>query len=97
MAKKRSFSPEDLPTKAPDYHGTAKYVRTAPDVAAKGVDSINVYMTFEEAIRFSLAVQSCVMNLNKYNRATTAGRDMGLLLSFKTASQSVTVIETAVS
>lgn len=97
MAVKRSFSAEDIPTKATDYHGTAKYARTSPDVAAKGVESINVYLSFEEALRLSLAIQSCVMNLNRYKRSAVAGRDMGLLLSFKTASKSITVIETKVS
>jgi hypothetical protein len=96
MATKRSFSPDGLPMKAADYHGMAKYVRTSPDVTAQGIDSLNVYMTFEEALRFSLAVQSAVMNLNRYNRAAAAGRDMGLLLSLKTADKSVTVIERSV-
>ena len=34
--------------KADDYHGLAQYVRTQPDVAAQGVKSINIEMTFEE-------------------------------------------------
>jgi hypothetical protein len=37
------------------------------------------------------------MNLNRYKRSAAAGRDMGLLLSFKTGSKTITVIETAVS
>ncbi len=97
MAVKRSFSAANIPTKAADYHGTAKYARTSPDVTAKGVESINVQLTFEEALRLSLAIQSCVMSLNRYKRSAVAGRDMGMLLSFKTASKSITVIETAVS
>jgi hypothetical protein len=96
MAIKRSFSAANIPTKAVDYHGTAKYARTSPDVAAKGVESINVHLTFEEALRLSLAIQSCVMSLNRYKRSAVAGRDMGLLLSLKTASKSITVIEAAV-
>jgi hypothetical protein len=75
----------------------ATYVRTSPDVVAKNLESMNVYMTFEEALRFSLAVQSWVMNLNRYKRSAAAGRDMGMLLSFKTRTKTVTVIETAVS
>jgi len=97
MPAKRSFSADDIPAKSADYHGSARYARTSPDVAAQGVESINVYLTFEEALRLLLAVQSCVMNLNKYNRSSSAGRDMGLLFSFKTKTKSITVIETAVS
>ncbi len=97
MAEKRSFSGDNVPLKAADYHGNANYVRTSPDVAAKGVQSMNVYFSFEEATRLSLALQSCVLKLNRYKRSSSAGRDMGLLLSFKTDSNTVTVIETGVS
>lgn len=55
--------------------------------------SANIQMTFEEAIRLSLAIQSCVMQLNRYNRSATEGRDMGTLLSIKTDSNTITVIE----
>jgi len=95
MAK--SFSDPDVKTKADDYHGLVNYVRTQPDVAAQGVKSINIEMSFEMALRLSLAVQSAVLSLNRYNRSTTKGRDMGLLLSIKTDSNTITVIEKRVS
>ena len=97
MAAKQSFSAEDIPIKSTDYHGIASFIKTSPDVAGQGVKSINVYLTFEEALRLSLAVQSCVMNLNRYDRASSAGRKMGMLLSLKTRVRTITVIETAVS
>ena len=53
-------------------------------------------MTFDEALKLSLAIQSCLIQLNRYHRSTTAGRDMGLLLSIKTDSTSITVIEKSV-
>jgi hypothetical protein len=59
--------------------------------------SVNIYMTFEEALKISLAIQSCVMNLNRYNRRKAAGRDMGMLLSLKTEANAITVIETNVT
>ena len=93
MAKRRAFSEDNIPTKADDYHGVAKYIRTQPDVRARGVKSINVEMNFDEVIKLSLAIQSCLMQLNRYNRSTTAGRQIGLLLSIKTGSGSITVIE----
>jgi hypothetical protein len=97
MAPKRSFSADDIPTKSADYHGLASYLRTSPDVAAQGVQSINVYLTFDEAVKLSVALQSCVLSLNRYNRRKKAGKDMGLLLSFKTATGTVTVIEANVT
>jgi hypothetical protein len=97
MPAKRSFSAADTPKKSEDYHGMAKYANTSPDVAANGIESINVHFTFEEALRLSLAVQTCLINLNKYDRSKgSAGRNVGLSLSIKTASKSVAVIETAV-
>lgn len=93
MTENRKFSEGNLPLKADDYHGLAGYVRTQPDVAAKGVESINIEMTFEEAVRFALAVQSCVMQLNRYKRSTVEGREMGMALSVKTATNTITVIE----
>jgi hypothetical protein len=93
MAKKRSFSDENIPTKADDYHGLADYVRAQPDIGAQGIKSVNIEMTFEEALRLSLAIQSCVMQLNRFKRSTTGGREMGMLLSIKTDSNTVTVIE----
>lgn len=93
MSENRSFSDDNIPTKADDYHGVCQYVRTQPDVAAQGVKSINLEMTFEEALRFSLAIQSCVLSLNRYKRSTKAGREMGLCLSIKTDGTTITVIE----
>jgi hypothetical protein len=94
---KRSFTADDTPVKSADYHGGASYERTQPDVASEGVESINVFFTFQEALKLSLAVQSCVLNVNKYNRSTKAGRNVGLLLSFKTKTKTVTVITSPVS
>jgi hypothetical protein len=80
-------------TKAEDYRGTAELVRTQADLAVKGVKSINIEMTFEEAVRFSLAVQSCLLALNRSERSTVVGRETGMLLSIKTDSNTVTVTE----
>lgn len=93
MVGKRSFSDDNIPMKADDYHGLAEYARTQPDVAAQGVKSINIEMPFEEAVRFALAVQSCVMQLNRYKRSAKEGREMGMSLSIKTETKTITVIE----
>ena len=93
MGENRSFSDDNIPTKADDYHGLADYVRTQPDVATQGIKSVNIEMTFEEALRLSLAIQSCLLQLNRYKRSTTTGREMGMCLSIKTESNTITVIE----
>jgi hypothetical protein len=96
MNGRRAFSAEGLPTKKTDYHGGARFARTMPDVAAKGIQSFNVHFDFEEALKLSVAIQACVLSLNKYNRSTTEGRGMGLSLSFKIDTKTVAVIETPV-
>src|SRR6266581_2719373 len=93
MTNKRSFSDGDIRTKSDDYHGSAYYVRTQPDIADRGIKSVNMELSFDEALKLSLALQACLIQLNRYNRSTTAGREMGLLLSIKTDSNSITVIE----
>lgn len=91
--ERRAFSPSNLSEKADDYHGSCKFVRTSPDLSSKDVKSVNIEIPFEEAIRFSLAVQSAVMRLNRYNRIRKDSRDMGLCLSLKTETSQVSVIE----
>ena len=89
----RSFSDENIPLKADDYHGLAGYVRTQLDIAGQGVKSVNIELTFEEALRLSWAMQSCVRQLNRYQPSTIEGREMGMLLSIKTGSNTITVID----
>ena len=96
MVKERAFSSGDIRRKKEDYHGSCQYVRTHPDVAADGVKSVNIELTFEEATQLLLGIQSALLNLNRYNRSTKKGREMGLCLSLKTDSQAISVIETKV-
>ena len=96
MAKKRSFSPSNVKQKKDDYHGSCRYVRTTPDIESKGIKSANLELTIEQAMQLSLALQSGLLDLNRYNRSTKAGREMGLCLSVKTDANTISVIETKV-
>lgn len=87
MPDKRSFS-EEVKAKSIDYHGTAHYARL--DHADK---SDHIYLTLEEAVKFSLFVQSCVMSLNRHDRREKSGRDMGMMLSLQAATNSLVVAE----
>ena len=97
MAKsKRSFSPDGVPEKQHDYHGSCHFERTKPDIDAKGVESVNIELTFEDALRLSTAIQSAVIRLNRYNRSTTKGRVMGMCLSVKVPTRIIHILETRV-
>lgn len=94
----RVFATTNAARKADDYHGGARYERVMPDVSnaeavSGGVKSVNLELTFEEALKLSLAISSCLHELNRYNRGTAEGRGMGMLLSIKTDNSSITVIE----
>lgn len=90
---KRAFSPSDTPEKAADYHGGCRYDRTSPDMAAKGLKSLNVEMELEEALKLRLALDSCLLSLNRYNRSTSKGRAMRVVLSIKTDNAAIAVVE----
>ena len=90
---KRAFSPEGLPEKAVDYHGACRYVRTSPDAVQKGLKALNIEMQLEEALKLRLALDSALLSLNRYNRSTSKGKGMGVVLSLKTESSSIAVIE----
>jgi len=92
---KRKFSPAGTPEKAADYHGSCRFGRVRPDVASKGIQSVNIDVPFEEALKLRLALDSCLHALNRYNRSTSKGRAMGIVLSVKTDNSTIAVIESA--
>jgi hypothetical protein len=93
MPTKRVFPQDAVEKKAEDYHGGCRYQRTLPDIASQGISSANVEIPFEEALKLSLALQSCLIALNKNKRSTIGGKRMGVLLSLKTENSSISVME----
>jgi hypothetical protein len=96
LAQKRSFSPDGIGTMSIDYHGTVRFTRCSPDLVPAGVKSLNLDTPFDEAVKLTLALQCCVQSLNRYNRSTTKGKSMGLLLSVKLDTSTVAVIESPI-
>ena len=92
----RTLVPIAPKEKADDYHGMARYANSSPQVESQTLPSLNVNLTFEEAMKLSLAIQSALLRLNRYNRSTKKGKEMGLVLSIKTEYQTITVLETKV-
>jgi len=86
----------DTRDKALDYHGACSFGRVSPDVASQGIKSLNIEVPFEEALKLHLALDSCLHAVNGYNRSTSKGRAMGVVLSVKTESSSIAVIEAVV-
>jgi len=92
---KRAFTKKPK-TKADDYHGSCQ-IAWLPKQYTENADllpkSLNLAVTFQEALKLHIALQSCLQSLNRYDRSTTAGRDMGVALSIKFDSQQITVLE----
>ena len=93
MTEERIFPSENPPARAEDYHGSARLEHINPDLAAQGIKFVNIEITFEEALKLSLALQSCLVQLNRYHRGTVVGRQMGVLLGINTEGTSIAVIE----
>lgn len=91
--KKRSFSPSGVPEKGEDYHGGCRFSRTSPDLRSKNTPSVNIDIPFEEALKLGTAIQSALLRLNRYNRSSKSGRNMGMCLSVKIETGTITVIE----
>jgi hypothetical protein len=55
--------------------------------------AINVHISFEEALRFHLGLGELLGQLNKYNRATTAGRRSAVNLCVYAQKHRITINE----
>ncbi len=78
--------------------GGCTFEGTSPKVAALSPETpmLNVWMSFEEALKFSLAIQECVRKLNSYHRGTKAGKQTGLNIAVRLHKRRITVNETTV-
>ena len=57
--------------------GAATFAKSSPPVNTK---VINFTVSFDEALKFSLAVDECVRQLNSYNRSKASGKTAALAL-----------------
>ena len=57
-----------------------RFSKTSPVSVKEHTTTINFTISFEEALKFNLAVDECVRRLNGYNRAKTRGKQAALAL-----------------
>jgi hypothetical protein len=60
--------------------GTVTVDNFSPKKTDAWPNAINVTLSFEEALKLQLGLQHALLELNKLNRATTAGRRTGVNL-----------------
>ena len=75
--------------------GGCTYERTIParESLSSSTAILEVVLPFEEALKFSLAVDECVRSLNRYNRATKAGKTSALKVAIRFNRGRLTVHE----
>src|SRR5262245_56957395 len=68
----------------------------SPEVTALSSKTkmLNVTVSFEDALKLSLAIQECARKLNSYNRSTSAGKRTGLNVAVHLQTRRLTVNET---
>ncbi len=78
--------------------GTSRFSRTSPSLEKLDSQTVilNIYLTFEDALKLNLSVDECIRKLNAYNRSTKAGKSKGMNLAIHLAQGRITVNETNV-
>jgi hypothetical protein len=90
MKPKSIYKSPELKEKSRDYHGKCDYSRIRPPYQGK---SLSIEITFDEAMKLSLALQSCLLSLNRLDRRAKTGKAMGVELSITTETSAIKVIE----
>lgn len=63
MTKQGFGPPPDTLDKGRGYHGMAGYASVSADVATRGANSVNIHLTFEEALTLSQFVRAIPITL----------------------------------
>jgi hypothetical protein len=79
LAMEDSMNTSDKPLKTESF-GACTYAKISPTERTAETQVINVVLSFEEALKLGLAIDECVRQLNRYNRATSEGKNAGLKL-----------------
>ncbi len=65
-----------------DSFGTCAYGKTSPkrNSISATTKSINILLSFDDALKLNLAIDECVRKINKYKRNSVAGKRAALNL-----------------
>lgn len=58
--------------------------------------SLNICLSFEEALKLNLALEECIRTLNTYDRSTKAGKKAALALAIKPQNYRIDVLESKI-
>lgn len=76
--------------------GGCDFEKTSPkrEALSPSTAMLNIALSFEDALKLSIAVDECVRRLNSYNRAERAGKKSALNLAIHLNKCRITVNET---
>lgn len=77
--------------------GGCNIAGTSPELSGLSPQTkmLNVFMSFEDALKLNLAIDECVRRLNSYKRSTTAGKRTGLNIAVHLQQGRITANEAA--
>jgi len=75
--------------------GTCSYDKVNPkrEKLTNATKILNVHLSFEEALKLSLAIDECVRQLNRYNKAMKAGKRAALNVAIHLDQQRISIHE----
>ena len=79
--------PMKNPPKEKQSYGTIKVDNFSPARADGWPEAINVALSFEEALKLNLGLQQALLDINRLNRSTLAGRKSAVNLCIFTGGQ----------
>lgn len=74
--------------------GTLDVATVSPDWGDDFPISLNMVVSFEEALKLHLSLGQALAKLNSYNRSTAAGKASAVNICFHTRTMRLTVSET---
>jgi hypothetical protein len=75
--------------------GTCSFAKSSPNVETIGAHhrALNVFLSFEEALKLNVAVDEAIRRLNSYNRSTRAGKSAALNITLYLDKKRITINE----
>lgn len=91
--QRRTALPKTSPKKKTFTFGTCNFGRVSPpaEKLTGSTKALNVFVSFEDALKLHLAVSEALRELNSYNRATTAGKKAAMTLTLYLDKRRITV------
>lgn len=75
--------------------GTCSFGKISPskERITESTKTLNVFVSFEDALKLNLAISEALRKLNSYNRSTKAGKSAAMNLTVHLESRRLTVNE----